>query len=622
MSHANTLTPEQKQVANADISQQTLVTAGPGTGKTHTLLARLGYLSEQGVAMSSEVLVLSFSRAAVRVIRERVRGGSEDNADIAFVSAATFDSFATQLLARFDPDGVWTTEIYDGRIKAAIALLEGAEGAEAREMVAGYAHILIDELQDLVGVRDRLVRAILGAAQGGWTLFGDPAQAIYNFSLEGSERTQGSGALYDWLRSQFADTMQTVELSHNHRATSPGAKQLAEKLSPLGAQLRALSPDYNAARDDLETQIADLKSLGELKMETTQAALRAPIASAILCRTNGQALMLSRYLREKGVAHHLRRGATERALPSWIAHIVSDWDGETMARASFEELCAQRLPNADAGELFRALRRFCPGQGRATVDVAGLGRRIREGNLPDELCEQGDHALTISTIHRAKGLEFDRVLMVWSRDDWRLETDDENSEFALPEECRTLFVAMTRPRKFLLRLPMLEHKGRLRKHRGSNRWTRKYQKWKVGDIEVRGDDSHALEPAGAHIEIYDARAAQERLLRAKIGETVNLRLKRSNDAEGAPRVFYVIEQDGQTLGVTNEAFGRDLHGVLKINRGWEINWPQSIEGLILEGVDSVAGQPATSVKHGLGSHGIWLRARVSGLGRLVMGRNP
>ena len=617
MSHVKSLTGEQSRVANADISQQTLVTAGPGTGKTHTLLARLEHLSQQGIAMSSEVLVLSFSRAAVRVIRERVRGGSEDNPDIAFVSAATFDSFATQLLARFDPYGAWTTEIYDKRIEAAIELLEGAEGDEAREMVAGYTHILIDELQDLVGVRDRLVRAVLVAARGGWTLFGDPAQAIYNFSLDDCARAQGSGALYAWLRSQFADTMQTVELSHNHRATSPGAKQLAECLSPLGASLRATSPDYNAIRDDLETQIAALKSLGELRMETTHAALRAPFASAILCRTNGQALILSRYLREKGVPHHLRRGATERALPSWIAHLVCDWDGDTMARASFDELCAERLPDADASELFRALRRFCPGQGRATVDVAGLGRRIREGNLPDELCEQGDHALTISTIHRAKGLEFDRVLMTWSREDWRLETDDENSEFALAEECRALFVAMTRPRKFLLRLPMLEHQGFLWKHRGSNRWTRKFSRCKVGDIEVRGDDSHALEPAGAHIEKFDVRAAQERLLTAKVGEAVTLRLKRTHNAEGAPRVFYVIEQDGQPLGVTNEAFGRELGGVLKIGRNWEVTWPGNIEGLILEGIDSVAGLPATSIKHGLGLHGIWLRARVSGLGRLI-----
>ena len=610
------LTSEQQGVACADASEKILVTAGPGTGKTHTLLARLEHLSHQGYAMASEVLVLSFSRAAVRVIRERVRQGSEENPDIAFVSAATFDSFATRVLSRVAPDGAWMNLVYDERIEAAIALLESPRGAEAREIIGNYAHILIDELQDLVGVRDRFVRAILQHASGGWTLFGDPAQAIYNFSLDDTARAHGSGALYAWLGAH-AEQMETVELTHNHRANGPSARKLVEDLTPIGSALRGHTTDYSAVRDALETEIVKLSTAGDLKEPTTHGALRAPVASAILCRTNGQALLLSRYLREQAVAHHLRRGATERALPSWIAQVVGDWQGETLARASFEELCAQRLPDADAGELFRTLRRFCPGAGKATVDVAGLGRRMREGNLPDELCEQGAHALTISTIHRAKGLEFDRVLMMWSRDDWRLESEDETDAFALAEECRTLFVAMTRPRKFLYRLPMLEHRGFLWKHQQSNRWARKYTRWKVGDIEVRGDDSHALEPAGAFVQTFDVLAAQQRLLEAKIGEAVSLRLQMTRNAEGAPRAFYVIEQAGQPIGVTSETFGAEFYAVLRSNHGRNVKWPQNIESLILEGVDSVAGLAATSLKHGLGPHGIWLRARVSGLGRLV-----
>ena len=612
------LTPAQQGVACAGASEKILVTAGPGTGKTQTLLARLGHLSEQGHAMASEVLVLSFSRAAVRVIRERVRDMGAENPDVRFVSAATFDSFATRLLSGAAPDGPWKTLVYDARIEAAIALLQAPQGAEARALVASYSHILIDELQDLVGVRDLLVRAVLENAGNGWTLFGDPAQAIYNFSLEGAARAQGCGALYGWLGERFAGQMQTVELRENHRAIGPTATKLVERLAPLGDSLRASAPDYGAARDALETEIAGLKALGDPKDATTQQALGVPVASAILCRTNGQALYLSRYLRERGVAHHLRRGATERAVPAWIAQLLGDWDGETIGRASFEELCEARLPNADADELFRALRRFCAGQGRATVNVEALARRMREGNVPDELCEQGAHTLTVSTIHRAKGLEFDRVLMVWSRDDWRLESEqDETDAFALAEECRTLFVALTRPRKFLLRLPMPDHRGFLWKHRASNRWTRKYGRCKLGDIEVRGDDAHALEPAGAFIEEFDVLEAQTALKQTSVGDAVTLRLKMANNLEGAPRAFYVIEREGLPIGVTGERFGADLYAALKVRRGWDVKWPQRIEGLTLEGVDSVAGLPASARKHGLGSQGLWLRARVSGLGKLT-----
>ena len=40
-------------------------------------------------------------------------------------------------------------------------------------------HVLVDEIQDLVGPRAQLVMALLRLADAGFTLFGDPAQAIY-----------------------------------------------------------------------------------------------------------------------------------------------------------------------------------------------------------------------------------------------------------------------------------------------------------------------------------------------------------------------------------------------------------------------------------------------------------
>lgn len=623
------LTPEQNGVVTASCEKKILVTAGPGTGKTHTLIARLQHLAEQGHAMASEVLVLSFSRAAVRVVRDRVRGASEESPEVRFVRAATFDSFATQLLSRFDPDGTWTGAVYDQRIEAATGLLNDhnrEEGQEARDFLAGFSHILIDEVQDLVGVRDRFVRAILETASrgdGGWTVFGDPAQAIYNFSLEGQERASGSGALGVWLRERFADQIQNVELLHNHRATGSSARKLVFGLAPFGETLRRSAPDYRALRDDLETLVSTLPALGELKDSLTLQALRAPVKTAILCRNNGQALYLSRLLRSKGVPHHQRRGATERALPLWIAHLLGDWKGTSISLASFEELCAARLPDlsgqpnsCEPQEMFRSLRRFCPGKGRFDVSIEMLGRRMREGNLPDELTDQGEGTLTISTIHRAKGLEFDRVLMVWSRDDWRAESGEEDG-FATAEECRVLYVALTRPRQFLLRLPMPDHKGFLWKHKTRERWTRKYSTWKVGDIELRGDDSHALDPAGAFVHRFDVGAAQKHLLgEVRVGDPVTLELQMTRNTEGAPRAFYVIQHEDQPIGITGEAFGGDLYAVLKARPGRKVNWPQTIENLFIEGVDSVAGLPATSQKHGLGPNGLWLRARVSGLGKL------
>ena len=87
-----------------------LVSAAAGTGKTHTLAGRLTRLIErEGLSAGDDVLVLSFSRAAVAELRRRIGGLA---GDARYVGVATFDSFATRILAAAEPAGLclaWTT---------------------------------------------------------------------------------------------------------------------------------------------------------------------------------------------------------------------------------------------------------------------------------------------------------------------------------------------------------------------------------------------------------------------------------------------------------------------------------------------------------------------------------
>ena len=83
-----------------------LSAAAAGTGKTHTLAGRLTRLIERdGLGAGDDVLVLSFSRAAVAELRRRISGLA---GDARYVGVATFDSFATRLLAAAEPDGSWS----------------------------------------------------------------------------------------------------------------------------------------------------------------------------------------------------------------------------------------------------------------------------------------------------------------------------------------------------------------------------------------------------------------------------------------------------------------------------------------------------------------------------------
>jgi len=80
-------------VISAPPSARLLVEAGPGTGKTDTLVARLKYLVDSGGLSPSRVLVLSFSVDAVKELKARIeRARMGGDTKIAFIDIRTFDS--------------------------------------------------------------------------------------------------------------------------------------------------------------------------------------------------------------------------------------------------------------------------------------------------------------------------------------------------------------------------------------------------------------------------------------------------------------------------------------------------------------------------------------------------
>ena len=65
------LNPEQKE-AVFSVDGPVMVVAGPGTGKTHILSARIGYILKETDTLSSNILCLTFTDAGAHAMRERL----------------------------------------------------------------------------------------------------------------------------------------------------------------------------------------------------------------------------------------------------------------------------------------------------------------------------------------------------------------------------------------------------------------------------------------------------------------------------------------------------------------------------------------------------------------------
>lgn len=603
---AEDFSAEQLEIINLPVDAHGLVSGAAGTGKTHVLAGRLTRLIEgERLGAGDDVLVLSFSRAAVAELRRRIGGLT---GDARYVGVATFDSFATRILAAAEPDGTWRCLDYDGRIRSAVERLSGNLASEELELVR---HVLIDEIQDLVGPRAQLVMAVLRQVEAGFTLFGDPAQAIYGHQEGRDGAALASPELLAWVRRHFAADLVTLQLTGDHRAATPQTRAVAG----VGARLREPEPDQAAVSHELRTIFLGLPTVGVIAARR-MLAREATGASALLTRTNGEALVLSRALFDASISHRYQRPGEDKAAPAWLSELTAGV-GETRAsRATLatrlERIAAAMSVSADA--LYGMLRALGPGRGRE-IDLRRIADRVREQDLPEDLNEVASSPVVVSTIHRAKGLEFDRVLL----------TDPEDRDVDDPgEENRILYVALSRARQEIFHVDRPDTAG-LSRDPATRRWVRHgfgSARWKVREFEVTGLDTHSLHPAGAWLLQVDVGDTQEYLTTViKPGDPVTLELL-AQQPGGDPVAHYAIYHDGHAVGLTSEEFGMTLGRALGVRR--RAVWPQRIDGLHVELVDTVAGLASAGEAHGLGSCGLWLRVRVFGLGvlRFDTGEGP
>ena len=616
------LTATQRRIVEAPAERKALVTAGAGTGKTFTLVRRIDHLVSEGLA-GADLLVLTFSRAASAELRERLRSLSGKSR---YVRVATFDAWALSLLHSAANDEAWHARSFDERIRAAIQVID--DETRAPESLDEVRHVIVDEVQDLVGDRRQLVETFLDAYECGFTVVGDPAQAIYGFQVKDPEkRACETGRFFSRLRERFAGELMEFTLDENFRAESDEAACA----HPYEAAVRACSTlaEADAVHEQLRTELASKLEFGDLQVRYVRDALcDTETPTAILCATNGDALLISRWLADLGIDHRVRRGTDDHAVPSWVAQVVSCLPG-SLSFSQDRFLDAWRslphAPDLDHGRnAWQSLLRAAGDRSGRVVELRRLREAIARGNLPDGLVAQQEGGLIVSTFHRAKGLEFTRVLVVdpGPADDGREQVAADRCDAA-----RALYVAMTRARHDLYRLlppeTYIAHRGGfrlVRKVKGMQRWGRYgYRPSQRLGLSFLSEDVHKGHPAGLQHVTSDPEQVQEYLAR-KVRRGDEVAWERlddvSEDHEGRTAPGYTIVHGEQIIGIASEVFRHDLYRFMQQRKSHQpASWPRRITGTLIDLVETVAGEDAAAVRAGLGPCGLWLAPRPIGIGR-------
>ncbi|MCX6891932.1 MAG: RecQ family ATP-dependent DNA helicase [Verrucomicrobia bacterium] len=176
--------PAQIKVVTAPPNRNMLVLAGPGSGKTKTVVHRCAYLLRVERVRPQSMLVCCFNRHAAIELRRRLSDLVGD--DARGVTVLTYHALAMRLLGySFAGQATVGRDLdFDALIADATKLLRGENappGLEADEvrdrLLAGFQYILVDEYQD-TNFAQYLIIKNLAANNENICVVGDDAQSI------------------------------------------------------------------------------------------------------------------------------------------------------------------------------------------------------------------------------------------------------------------------------------------------------------------------------------------------------------------------------------------------------------------------------------------------------------
>jgi superfamily I DNA/RNA helicase len=472
----------QRDVCTAPFTRKLLVNAGPGSGKTHVLMMRCAHLIHAQNIKPSEILVLAFNRAVVFEIRDRIRDLFRElgyGSHVRRLDVSTFHSFALRHQQ--------TSDMYEeDAIGEAVHRFAGAvagDDALARRIAGGYKAILVDEFQDMNEDFYAVVQSLVTNCQGGAMVIGDDDQDILTWNRnKWREKHRINCPLeavhyFKLYRTTFAPEEHALPLNYRSvpeivaRANgmiAKGSKRL--KFSRMKAEMELAAVRTESGAVTLPFDAGTLGDVVRDSMERRTADGKSE-SVAILCRSNRECRQVCE-----------RLVAKERVAPDRLDLLGSEDFALYQLRptGALMDLCAKRdewdfvepyvwdellgeyaqLKHADASrgtedlKVMYELIRMERGRPRMR-DVVDFVQEMRSSDVERLKAKTGlgvkPSKITVSTVHKVKGLEYDTVVVMPSSERFPLNDSDgsQASSTDAAEEARLCYVGMTRARNRL-----------------------------------------------------------------------------------------------------------------------------------------------------------------------------
>ncbi|MDE6079695.1 MAG: RecQ family ATP-dependent DNA helicase [Duncaniella sp.] len=396
------LSAKQMEIIADKTSRCIVVAAGPGSGKTRVLVHKLASLLLLEDVKHEQLLMLTFSRAAATEFKQRLLGLIGNAAH--FVEIKTFHSYCFDLLGRIgNLDGVKDV------VGEAAQMIERGEVEPNR---IAKTVLVIDEAQDMSAEEYALLHALMSFNEEMRVIaVGDDDQNIFEF--RGSDSRYMAELLKE-PESRF------VEMTENYRSSRRVVDFANSFVSRIGGRMKTVpivsmkpvegcvSLRHHASNVMFQPIVADL-----LKHRRREGS------TCVLTQTNEEAAILVGLLRRQGLNCRLVQSmdgfrfwnmAEVRMFLKQIAtnSTVPTIPDETWEKAK-QKVAATYDGSASLHYLQRCLEIF--EQTNRVKYHTDFKEFLFESSIED-FCDFSGADVVVSTIHKAKGREFDDVYML------------------------------------------------------------------------------------------------------------------------------------------------------------------------------------------------------------------